>query len=109
MELLQGNVFIREMRIEKAGDVIEGHAHNFDHTTYIAKGAVRIDRLDGEIVTQSVEKRASDGRNFVLIKAGVKHRITALEDKSIGHCIYAHRDPQGNVVQEYDGWSEGNT
>jgi hypothetical protein len=24
---------------------------------------------------------------------------------ALGHCIYAHRTPQGEVVQEYDGWS----
>lgn len=106
MELVSGNVFIREMRFQKAGDVVEGHTHNFDHTTYVARGALRIERLDGDQVVQSVEKRATDGRNWVLIKAGVCHRITALDDASIGHCIYAHRNPQGDVVQEYDGWDE---
>ena len=106
MELASGNIFVREMRFGEAGDVVQGHAHNFDHTTYIAKGGLRIEHLaaDGSVV-RAVEKRASDGRNWVLIKAGVTHRITALEDHSIGHCIYAHRTPQGGIVQEYDGWS----
>ncbi len=106
MELVSGNVFIREMRFQKAGDVVEGHKHNFAHTTYVARGALRIERLEGDEVVQSVEKRATDGRNWVLIKAGVCHRITALDDQSIGHCIYAHRNPQGDVVQEYDGWDD---
>lgn len=128
MELVQGNVFIREMRFERAGDVVNGHAHAFDHTTYVARGAVRIEQLretkaaiyaelrPGEVfpkvlvpaeyeVARSVEKRASDGYNFVLIKAGVIHRLTALEDNSLGHCIYAHRNPQGEVVEAYDGWA----
>ena len=122
MEFVQGNVFIREMRFERAGDVVNGHAHNFDHTTYVARGAIRIEQLRilqpairdeaGEVVQEaivevvrSVEKRASDGYNFVLIKAGVIHRITALEDNSLGHCIYAHRNPQGEVVEAYDGWA----
>lgn len=105
MEYIQGNIFVREMYFAKAGDVVEGHRHNFDHTTYVARGALRIESLaDDGSVLRSVEKRAG-GLNFVLIKAGVQHRITALEDDSMGHCIYAHRTPQGDVVQEYDGWS----
>jgi quercetin dioxygenase-like cupin family protein len=105
MEFVSGNVFVREMRFTSAGDVVEGHAHNFDHTTYISKGALRVEQLadDGSVV-KAVEKSASDGRNWVLIKAGVKHRITALTDGAMGHCIYAHRTAQGDIVQEYDGW-----
>jgi quercetin dioxygenase-like cupin family protein len=105
MEYISGNIFIREMRLERAGDEIVGHRHNFDHTTYVAAGALRIDQLDDDgAVLRSVEKRATDGHNWALIKAGVAHRITALMDGSIGHCIYAHRNPQGDVVEHYDGW-----
>jgi quercetin dioxygenase-like cupin family protein len=107
MEYVQGNIFIREMRFEKAGDVVEGHAHNFDHTTYVARGALKIERLDADgSVENTVVKRASDGHNWVLVRADVCHRLTALEDASMGHCIYAHRDAQGEVVQAYDGWTE---
>lgn len=92
MEFVSGNIFVREMRFTSAGDVVEGHAHNFDHTTYVARGALRIDQIDASgSVVKSVTKEAIDGRNWVLIKAGVKHRITALRDDSMGHCIYAHR------------------
>ena len=106
MEFASGNVFIREMRFEKTGDVIEGHTHNFDHTTYVARGALKIESLheDGT-VKQTAIKRAGDGHNWVLIKADVTHRITALEDFSVGHCIYAHRNPQSEIVQEYQGWT----
>lgn len=108
MEYVQGNIFIREMRFEKAGAVIDGHKHNFDHTTYVAHGALRVEAIDDDgTVQRSVVKRASDGLNFLLIRAGVNHRITALEDGSVGHCIYAHRNPQGEVVQTYDGWTRG--
>lgn len=107
MEYVLGNVLAREMHFAKEGAVVEGHTHNFDHVTYIVRGALRIETLDaaGE-VAQSVVKRATDGRNFVLIKANVCHRLTALEDDCMGHCIYAHRTPQGDVVQEYDGWRD---
>lgn len=105
MEFVSGNVYIREMRFDKAGDQVHGHAHNFDHTTYVAAGALRIEELatDGAVF-RSVEKRATDGRNWVLIKAGTMHRITSLMDGSLGHCIYSHRSPMGDVVEHYDGW-----
>ena len=49
-EYASGNIFIREGRIEK-GEVVEGHTHNFDHTTYVARGGFRIERLskDGSV------------------------------------------------------------
>lgn len=105
-EWVSGNILLRPMRFPRAGDSVKGHAHNFDHTTYIVRGAVQIDRLDetGQ-VADSVIKRAGDTFCWVLIKAGVIHRLTALEDESLGHCIYAHRNPQGEVVAEYDGWT----
>lgn len=108
MEYVSGNIFIREMDFEQFGGVVEGHTHNFDHTTYIVRGSVRIESLneDGS-VKQSVIKRAVDGHNWVLIKANVCHRLTQLEPNSMGHCIYAHRNPQAEIVQAYDGWTEG--
>lgn len=106
MEFVSGNIFIREMPFEKSGDVVEGHTHNFDHTTYVSRGSLLIEALDENgRVYKSITKRASDGHNWVLIKAEVKHRITALEDHSMGHCIYAHRNPQAEIVQQYDGWT----
>jgi quercetin dioxygenase-like cupin family protein len=106
MEFASGNVFIREMAFAKAGDVVEGHKHNFDHTTYVIRGALLIESLNEDgTVKQSAIKRAVDGRNWVLIKANVSHRLTAQEDNSMGHCIYAHRTPQAEIVQDYDGWT----
>jgi hypothetical protein len=108
MELVSGNIFIRPMTFDKAGAVVEGHTHNFDHTTYVVRGSVRIEKLDaaGNVV-QSIDKSASDGHNWVLIKAEVCHRLTALTDDAHAHCIYAHRNPQGDIVHDYDGWTPG--
>lgn len=107
MEYVSGNIFIREMNFDERGGVVEGHAHNFDHTTYIVRGSVKIESLNADgSVKQTVTKRAVDGHNWVLIKAGIFHRLTQLEPNSMGHCIYAHRNPKGEVVEAYDGWSE---
>ena len=107
MEFVSGNIFVREMRFDKVGDATEGHRHNFDHTTYVVRGGIRAELLDdaGGVV-RVVEKHAANGRNWVLIKAGANHRIMALEDNTVAHCIYSHRTPQGDIVQEYDGWVE---
>lgn len=108
MEFISGNIFIREMHFAKSGDVVGGHEHNFDHTTYVIRGSLKIESLnEDDTVKKTIIKKASEGRNWALIKAGVKHRITALEDDSMGHCIYSHRNPQAEVVQAYDGWTEG--
>lgn len=98
------NIFVREMIFQRSGHVIDGHAHNFDHTTYVVRGSVLVDKLraDGS-VERSVEV-AAGSRCWILIRAGVRHRLTATEDNTVAHCIYAHRDAQGDVVQRHDGW-----
>jgi quercetin dioxygenase-like cupin family protein len=112
-EFVSGNIYIREDVLEKEGQQVPGHAHSFDHTTYVPRGALRVERLDeaGNAV-QSVEISAANGQNWVLIKAGVKHRLTALEPFTRYHCIYSHRSPNPDgdhvIVQEWDGW-EGAT
>lgn len=107
MELVSGNIFIRPMEFDNVGAVVDGHVHNFDHTTYVVRGAVRIEQLDDDgNVVRTVEKKASDGQNWVLIRAGVIHRLTALEPDTLAHCIYSHRNPQGDVVMEYEGWED---
>lgn len=107
MDLVSGNIFIRPNVLQLIGDKIDGHAHNFDHTTYVIRGSVRVEQLDADgNVVRTVDKKASEGHNWVLIKAGVIHRLTALEDDSEFHCIYSHRDAQGDVVLEATGWTE---
>lgn len=108
MELVSGNIFIRPMVFPTIGHVVEGHEHNFDHTTYVVRGTLRFEMIDPATgtVLRAIDKKASDGQNWVLVRAGCWHRITALEENSLGHCIYAHRNPQGDVVQAYDGWAE---
>ncbi len=105
MEFACGNVYIRQMPFPHAGQVCDPHAHAFDHTTYVVRGAIRIEKLNADgSVAETVAKRAVDGDNWTLILAGVGHRITALEDNTLAHCIYSHRTPQGEVVQQFDGW-----
>lgn len=117
MEYVSGNIFIREGGPLDVDASVVTHSHSFDHTTYVAHGAFRIEQLrpiafdvnehatDFEVI-RAVEKSAGQGKNWVLIKAGVYHRLTSLEAGSIYHCIYSHNTPQDGVSQVYEGWQE---
>jgi len=94
-----GNVRIREMSFSKAGDETTLHAHEFDHVFYIVRGSVRAITGNREVI-----KRASDGKNWVLIQAGTPHNLIAQEDGSLGHCIMSHRFPDGSIAEAYTGW-----
>jgi hypothetical protein len=107
MEYQSGNIMMRPMFFEYAGEVMEGHHHNFDHTTVVFAGSALIERLsDDGVVERAVTVKADSKHNWVLIKAKSYHRITALEDNTRVHCIYSHRNPQAEIVEEYDGWAE---
>jgi len=101
MELVSGNIFLRPNELPKAGDYVDGHKHNFDHTSFVIKGSVHVVATlpNGTVI----ERDFAAGQHF-LIRADVTHLITALEDDTLFHCIYSHRTPQGDVVQEANGW-----
>jgi quercetin dioxygenase-like cupin family protein len=100
-EQISGNIFIRPNYLETVGEKVDGHKHNFDHTTYIIKGSVHVKAVmpDGS----QKEKDFGPGEWF-LVRAGTEHEIVALEADTFFHCIYAHRDPQGRITQVNTGW-----
>jgi len=100
-EWISGNIFIRANVLEHVGDAVARHAHQFDHTTIVWEGAVHVAATlpDGT----RLEREFRRGEHF-LVRAHVEHAITALEDGTVFWCVYAHRDPQGRVTQEYTGW-----
>lgn len=101
MELVSGNILIRPNTLEKKGDKVDGHTHNFDHTTIVFTGSVHVIATlpSGNII----EKDFTAPAHF-LVKADVKHEIIAKEDGTIFWCVYSHRSPQGDVIQENIGW-----
>lgn len=111
MEWVSGNVFIRPQVLEKAGDEVEGHKHNFDHTTIIFRGqvCVKAKRPDGTIIVRNFGEGTEFGIRHFLVKAEVEHTITALVDDVEFWCVYSHRTPQGDVVQGYTGWPDAVT
>lgn len=95
-----GNIEIRETVLLKTNDFTDGHKHNFDHMTYIVRGAVKIEAVLPNGSEIDVELKAGD---WQLIRAHVKHKVIALEDNTLYHCIYNHRDWDGNIVDRYTG------
>ena len=102
-EWISGNIFIRPNALPKAGDKVDGHKHNFDHTTIVLHGAVHVKAHlpDGRVI-----ERDFVAPSHFLVHAEVEHEITATEDGTLFWCVYSHRDPQGRITQVYDGWQE---
>lgn len=115
MERVLGNIFTRTMYFAKAGEVVHGHTHNFDHVTLVLAGGVRIKygrKINGEMVFEgerefyAPKQMNGDGGQEaqVLIKKDIFHEITALEDNTHCWCVFAHRDPDtGEVVETWNG------
>ena len=101
MEWISGNIFIRPNNLNKVGEFVDGHGHNFDHTTIIFKGAVEV---RAKLPTGQIVERTFTAPAHFLVKAEVEHKITAVEDNTVFWCVYSHRTPQGDIIQEYDGW-----
>jgi hypothetical protein len=108
VEWISGNIFIRPNQLATAGDVTEGHTHNFDHTTIVYKGAIHVKATlpDGTVIERAFGEGTGNGRHC-LIRADVTHEITALVDDTEYWCVYSHREPQGEISQVFTGWQEG--
>jgi hypothetical protein len=99
MELASGNVFIRKNK-GKVGDVVDGHTHNFDHTTIFHVGAFHV---KAKLPNGTVIERDFVAPSHCLIRSDVEHEITFTADGEFW-CVYSHRNAQGEVVQEDNGW-----
>lgn len=102
MEYVSGNIFIRPNALAKAGDKVGGHTHNFDHTSIVIHGEVHVvvRNTEGALV---IEGNFIAGEHF-LVKAQHLHEISAKVDGTLFLCVYSHRTPQGDVIQQYNGW-----
>lgn len=88
-------VAIVQMVIEKRNDAIPQHAHKYDHHTLVARGRFRV-WADGKHIGDYGEREA------ILIRAGQKHIIAALEDNSVAYCIHnASREGKIEILAEH--------
>lgn len=135
MEYRSGNIYLRtnDFMLE-TGHVVEGHKHNFDHTTFFGAGKWLVEAFgevfeeDGVTPKYEFENKLVAGElvkdkkpvrvklrevtiqggyphSHLLIEAGLFHRLTLLEGPGTYTCIYSHRTPDGEVTEEYTGWA----
>jgi quercetin dioxygenase-like cupin family protein len=84
------HLFIKSMRVPKAGTVIPQHAHVWGHTTYLAKGKMRVWKGDAYVGDFTAPQT-------LWIEAEAKHTFQTLEDDVIALCIHNLQD--ANVVK----------
>lgn len=97
-----------------AGDIVEGHTHNFHHTTFFPSGVWKCERFgrivgtdDGWHKVSETTIRGGSPGAWLPIEADMKHRFELLEGPGCYMCVYAHRVPEtGEVVKEFNAWRD---
>lgn len=84
------NLFVRQMSFAKAGDAEQGHAHQFDHMTLLAKGKLSV-RINDEVTEFTAPQ-------IIYIKATLRHELVALSDNTVAYCIHALREDTGDIL-----------
>lgn len=84
------NLFVRQMHFVNAGDSEQGHAHQFDHMTLLAKGKMAV-RINDEVTEFTAPQ-------MIYIKAELQHELTALTDNTVAYCIHALREESGDIM-----------
>ena len=85
--------------VRDAGTLIAQHSHTYDHITLLACGSMRV-QAGGEMLGDFT------GPVGILIKAGVKHRMTTLTDGVVFCCIHAlHRLPMAWSSMSCTRWN----
>jgi predicted metal-dependent enzyme (double-stranded beta helix superfamily) len=103
-----GNIYRRQMVVDKAGASMEGHKHNFDHVTYVIRGKVLATTwkpgADGKKHPGTLREEVFQAPCSVLIRKDNFHKFTALTDDVILECVYAIRDSKsGEFAESWDG------
>ena len=92
-----GNIWVREMIFVNSGDIKGGHKHQFDHLHFVSKGKVIIQIKDdaGNILSEQEYKAGS----WIKVPKEVYHTIIAIEPMSVGYCIQALRNDDGEIME----------
>jgi len=87
-----GNIWVRQNTMEAIGDTNGGHAHQHDHVTLLVKGSV-------EVQVGEYPAKTFIAPTFIVIRKGLHHKFTALEDETIYYCVFALRDIDGDPTE----------
>lgn len=73
-------LFARVMIFENAGDVEQGHTHQFDHATLVAHGAVLVRAKGKETVFKAP--------HLIWIAKDINHELVAQEPGTVCACLH---------------------
>lgn len=92
------DIFYKQYWLEVAGILVPQHAHDYDHTTLVAAGAIRVwcdDKFVGDV----------EAPKPMLIKANTKHKFMSLKDGTVLYCIHNLRGKKGySISEEHHLW-----
>lgn len=77
----------------RAGEVMPGHLHVYDHPTLFACGKFEVE-VEG--IKQIVD--ATQHGQIMLIRKDKRHQITALTDGARAFCIHVVKDADGEIA-----------
>lgn len=91
-----GNVWVRKQYYPKKDVDTIGHKHVHDHVSLLAQGSliVHVEGFAPQVYTAPT---------FFVIKAEHNHRLVPLSDNTVAYCIFALRDEDGELTDEYNG------
>ena len=86
-------VFIKQMYLERRGNIVPQHVHEYDHHTMLATGAVRV----------WINKH--DGKDYhapcaIFVEAGKQHTFMALKNDTVLYCIHRLHDGEVKLLAE---------
>lgn len=81
------NLWSRMMHFHHVGDTEQGHTHQFDHLTLLARGKLQV-TVEGKVSVFTAP-------HMIYIHADKMHELVALEDDTIAYCIHALRSGEG--------------
>jgi hypothetical protein len=87
-------VMVKQIPFRRAGVGRPGHKHTYDHTSMLAKGALRI-WCDGTLLG---DFKAPTG---IFIRANAFHTMVALEDDTLLYCIHNTHNFPPNELEQY--------
>ena len=89
MKYVSGPHYIYKRDDLKVGEPTPWHGHSFPHNTVVINGRARVE-LDG----WSRDVSSSDEEPWVLVPAGVHHRVTKLTEEAQVCCFFSHFNPE---------------
>ena len=106
--------------------MVETHQHNFHHNTHLTMGRWLVQRFVPITGADGVQKKdekdeglwhelpsitiqGGGPRSIVPIPSNMRHKFTLLEGNGFYRCVFSHRDADGNVCEDDQGYAHGRT